>query len=263
MKYIGSKARIAKQIATYINNIAFCEGIENYYEPFCGGCNVALQVNLPNIYCNDINEYLIALYKKVQEGMWDYRFITREERDAIREKYVAYRDGQATDLGGYEKWFMGWVAFACSFRSVFFQGYAGIDEKTGVDYQYNMYKTLKKERKKLVDFHFTSLSYDELEIANSSIIYCDAPYFNTYDYNTGEDFDFNRYYEWLKTKAKNNLVLISEYTMPKGFVEIDKWRITCESRKGKHEIREEKLFAVEGGYLVDKYLTNKDIGGLL
>ena len=40
MKYMGSKFRIAPHIAQYINNIALCENIEDYYEPFMGGCSV-------------------------------------------------------------------------------------------------------------------------------------------------------------------------------------------------------------------------------
>ena len=37
---MGSKLRIANHIANYINNIAFQEGITEYYEPFMGGCSV-------------------------------------------------------------------------------------------------------------------------------------------------------------------------------------------------------------------------------
>ena len=69
MKYMGGKSRIAKHIATYINNIGFVEGIENYYEPFCGGCAVAEQVNIKNRYCSDANKYLIALLNKVKTGI--------------------------------------------------------------------------------------------------------------------------------------------------------------------------------------------------
>lgn len=262
MKYIGGKARIAKQIATYTNNIGVCEGITNYYEPFCGGCSVAEEVAINNITCNDLNNYLIALYKKVKEGMWDFKFITREERDAIREKYVAYRDGESDTLG-YEEWFIGWVGFSTGFRSVFFQGYAGIDETNGTNYQYNMYKALEKEREKLVHMEFTNMSFDKLDIKKGSIVYCDAPYMSTRKYNVVDKFNFKKYYKWLKRIAQDNLVLISEYTMPAGFKEVDSWVLTCESSHTSKELRQEKLFVVEGGYLVDKYFDNVDMGGIL
>ena len=262
MKYIGSKARIAKQIATYINNIGMCEGINEYYELFCGGCSVAEEVTIPNIHCNDLNPYLIELYKKVQDGMWNYKLISRETRDSIREKYVAYRDGLSDDLG-FEKWFIGWVGFSTGFRSVFFQGYAGIDAASGTDYQYNLYKSLKEERDKLVSMDFTSMSYNEMVIPDGSMVYCDAPYMSTRKYNVVEKFNFREYYKWLKKTAEHNLVLISEYTMPRGFKVIDKWQITCESNVGSHGIREEKLFVVNGGYLVDKYFGNLEVGDIL
>ena len=254
MKYMGSKARIADQIASHINNIGLCEGISDYYEPFCGGCSVAEEVRLQNIMCNDLNNYLIALYKRVQEGMWEFRYIEREERDKMREKYVAYRDGESDSLG-YPEWFIGWVGFSTGFRSLFFQGYAGIDKVSGANYQLNMYKALSRERKLLVNMDFTCQSYDSIEIKDGSIVYCDAPYIGTKEYGVVGGFDFEKYYNWLKKTAQNNLVLISEYTMPVGFREVDSWSITCEMDHKSNKMREDKLFVVDGGYLVDKYFT--------
>lgn len=117
MRYMGGKSRIAKHIVTYINNIGFLEGINNYYEPFCGGCAVAEQVNIKN--------------------------------------------------------------------------------------------------------------------------------------------SFSKYYDWLKKISKNNFVLVSEYSMPNGFKEVDSWVMNTTFGTGignnSNSSSIERLFVVDGGYLVDKY----------
>lgn len=79
MKYMGGKGRIAPFISQYINDIAFNENITEYYEPFMGGCAVGEMVRIPNRHLSDINKHMVALMKQVQQGMWDFKYITREE----------------------------------------------------------------------------------------------------------------------------------------------------------------------------------------
>lgn len=85
---------------------------------------------------------------------------------------------------------------------------------------------------------FSSKSYDEVEIPENSLIYCDPPYINTTGY--GVQFDHSRFYDWCR--AQKELVIISEYTMPDDFIPI--WqknkRVTLCSGGAKKA--EEKLF---------------------
>ena len=46
MKYMGGKSRLVPYIAGEINNIALLENIEDYYEPFCGGCAIVENINI-------------------------------------------------------------------------------------------------------------------------------------------------------------------------------------------------------------------------
>ena len=249
MRYMGGKSRIAKQIAAYINNIALIEGIENYYEPFCGGCAVAEQVNIKNRYCSDANKYLIALLNKVKTGIGEYKYIDKDS-------WMDVRANIGTDK--YEDWFTGYAGFICGFRGKWFEGYAG-------DYQVGGYNSLLREQELLKDIVFSTAEYDDVVIENNSIVYCDAPYIGTYGYMTGK-FDFKKYYAWLKEISKNNLVLISEYSMPHGFKEIDSWIMnnTIGSGCGAYTNSSvERLFVVEGGYLVDKYFNTDCIEYLL
>ena len=53
-------------------------------------------------------------------------------------------------------------------------------------------------------------SYDEIEIKENSLIYCDIPYRNTDKYLN--EFDYERFYGWCRKQKE--LVIISEYSMP-------------------------------------------------
>ncbi len=68
MKYMGSKARIAKHILPIM--LAECEkhGITTWVEPFVGGSNMIDKV--PDSFERigyDNNKYLIEMYKELQE----------------------------------------------------------------------------------------------------------------------------------------------------------------------------------------------------
>lgn len=66
MVYQGSKNRIAKHLLPFIMNELTAD--RWYVEPFCGGCNLIDKVNHPKRMANDVNKYLIALFRHVQSG---------------------------------------------------------------------------------------------------------------------------------------------------------------------------------------------------
>lgn len=255
MKYMGGKGRLAKQISDYINNIAFTENITEYYEPFMGGCAVGELVRIPNRHLSDINKHMVALMKKVQEGMWNYKFITREEWYKIKD------DRFENKL--YPEWLTGWCSVACSFRGRCFEGYAGeyIDKLTDrkVNAQEQCYRSLSKERESLIGVDFQHRSYRDIGHPHGAIIYCDAPYRNVKQYTMVEEFDFEKYDEWLIEMSKDNLILISEYTMAgkhtDKFIELDRWTLSKSIGAGQTEDESsvERLFYVKGGWLTDRF----------
>lgn len=118
MRYMGSKARIAEDIVRHINSIAEMEGIEEYYEPFMGGCSVGELVTIKNRHLSDINKHIVALFKKLQEPeMFKYEYITREEWYKIKD------DRHENKL--YPEWLTGYCSVAASYRGRAFEGYAG------------------------------------------------------------------------------------------------------------------------------------------
>ena len=56
--------------------------------------------------------------------------------------------------------------------------------------------------------------YQNIQIKDNSVIYCDIPYKGTDKYST--DFDYERFYSWALKQTE--LVVISEYSMPDDFI---------------------------------------------
>lgn len=107
---------------------------------------------------------------------------------------------------------------------------------------------------------FSAKSYDEVEIPENALIYCDPPYLNTAGY--GVDFDHSHFYDWCR--AQKELVLISEYQMPDDFIPI--WRknkcVTlcgggakkAEEKLFIHESQMPMLYKRNGGYQTKLWL---------
>lgn len=85
---------------------------------------------------------------------------------------------------------------------------------------------------------FSAKSYDEVDIPENALIYCDPPYINTAGY--GVDFDHSRFYDWCR--AQKELVLISEYSMPDDFIPIWRKNKSIGLCSGGEKKAEEKLF---------------------
>ena len=103
MKYMGSKAKVARYIVPIIQEQIERSGYETYLEPFCGGCNVIDKIEAPQRIASDCNKYLIALMQHIQAGGELPGYIEREEYAKVR----ANRDD-------YPEWYAGYVGFVAS-----------------------------------------------------------------------------------------------------------------------------------------------------
>ena len=97
---------------------------------------------------------------------------------------------------------------------------------------------------------FESKCYTELELPPESIIYCDIPYQGTKQYSTSIKFPYEEFYNWCRQMSKKNIVLISEYNMPKDFECIWKKEVKIgmdNNRKANDDKnnRIEKLFIIK------------------
>lgn len=204
MKYMGSKARIAK----YILPIILANRAEGqwYVEPFCGGCNSLDKVGGDRIGC-DINEYLIAMFRALGNGWVLPETVSEEE-------YIRVKQNKDAD-----KALTGYVGFNLTFGAKYFGGYIGhlgdIRNKNR-DRIGEGRRSLNRQRPLLDGVIFMAGSYDSFIIPTTSIIYCDPPYANTTKYK--DDFNHIKFWQWCRDMAKRgHQIFISEYSAPEDF----------------------------------------------
>ena len=95
----------------------------------------------------------------------------------------------------------------------------------------------------------TSLSYDEIDIPDGAVVYCDPPYHacdkRLYD-GTAKAFYHNAFYDWCVSVSKTNPIFISEYS-----IEDDRFEVVAEKQKmtsmssNKSFIVTERLYTVK------------------
>ena len=75
----------------------------------------------------------------------------------------------------------------------------------------------------------TSLSYDEIDIPDDAVVYCDPPYHacrgHLYE-GTADAFDHCTFYDWCVRVSKTNPIFISEYS-----IEDDRFEVVAEKQK--------------------------------
>jgi len=235
MKYMGSKARFAKDLLSII--LKERKESQYYVEPFAGGMNSICEVG-DNRIANDINYYLIEMWKELVGG-WVPSKITKEQYNDVRvnkQKYPAA--------------FVGWVGFNCSYSGKWFGGFAG-ETKTKIgtvrDYQNEAINNVLKQAEKLRGVVFENRCYNELILPPNSIIYCDPPYEGTTKYSN--NFDHKAFWVWCREQARaGHKIFVSEYSAPSDFrciwQKVAKSSLSANGIIGGNKISTEKLFTI-------------------
>lgn len=243
MRYLGSKSVIRDNILDVIHQAADVLNIDNYYEPFVGGCNIIPYVNIDNKYGSDYSEHLIDFLNYIRENGVESLpdFISEEDHYKVRHKQI--------EIPGYLYfYYMNFGSFSGCWR-----GY-GVMEND-LNRLLSSKNNLREELEYLKDFNIERKSYDEVQIKPNSVIYCDPPYKKVTGYkDTRYRFDHNKFEKWAIEKSKNNFVIVSEYFMRKPFINIE-W---IEMKKGilGNDKATEGIFLIEGGYGVKQYLKS-------
>jgi DNA adenine methylase len=239
MKYMGGKSRLAKHILPImLDNTK----LSNYVEPFCGGCNMIDKVPETFVrYANDSNKYLIGMFLALQNG-WE------PEVNYTKHFYKLVKDNP----DAYEDYLVGYIGFNSSYSGKFFGGFAGKTlTKVGTlrDYQEEAYRNMMSQIKNLNNVHFSNLNYNEMDINQPSIIYCDPPYVNTTKYVM--DFNHAEFWDWVREKSNSGHdVYVSEYSAPDDFKCIwskeVKSSLSANGKSGGSKQSVEKLFVYAG-----------------
>jgi len=244
MKYVGSKNRIAKELAPIIQSYITDETV-GYLEPFVGGANMIDKIKHHNKIGCDIHEELIELLKYVQENYMKLpKTITEDEYNIVRN-----------NKENYPKWYVGLVGFCATFGAKYFGGYARgfkADKITPRDIPSESIRNIVKQSPNIKGVKFYNCSFQELikDKIVRYVIYCDIPYKGTLEYkNNG--FPYEEFYDWAVELSKNNTVLISEYEMPEDKFKCiweKEHKVLIDSNKNsedKNNIRIERLFTVK------------------
>lgn len=258
MQYQGGKSRIAKEIAeVIINEVSRRKNesgeeyirndnekserggrkYETFISLFCGACSVETKLvpYFQKTICNDKHNYLIALYKALQNGYIPPDYITEEEYKRVKE-----------NINSEPPEYIGFVGFGSSFGGKWFGGY-GKSKKGNGEIRWHSEETkraLLRDIKILNDVEFTCKDYRDVEIPSGSVIYCDPPYANSTTYKGFEKFDINEFWNYMRVISKDNLVFISEQTAPDDFECIWQKSVkrTLDSNKNNQIKAIEKLF---------------------
>lgn len=238
MKYMGSKARVAKEIAPIINGIITEHGISEYVEPFVGGANLIEHIHCPLKVAGDDNPYLIAFWRRLQQG-WN----PLEEVNMTKELYLRIKNNPER----YRPELVALAGLCATYNAKWFSGFAGvIHTKAGTvrDYYNEAVRNVLKQVDRLKDVHFFCGDYQQFSDYEGALIYCDPPYQGTTGYAGG--FDHPRYWDWIREMSKNNIVLCSEYVAPPDFECLWQKQLTTTLDKSSRSKAVEKLFVLRG-----------------
>ena len=202
--YPGGKKRLGREIAERIAEIADEYDIRGYCEPFLGMAGVYRHIpsllGRKKYLAGDGNEYLIRLWKGVQDG-WN-----PPAGQISRAEYERYRSGKSLAALFY--------GFAASYQGDFRSGY--FDKNNCAKQAEDMIEIGEE----LQDVKLSHGDYHQFSKLKGYVIYCDIPYHGTRQssyYNgdhRAERFDHDRFVEWALEMALDNLVFISEYSKP-------------------------------------------------
>ena len=234
LKYMGSKARLSKDIAPIINNIIKDKQINTYIEPFVGGANMIDNINCDNKIGADNNEYLIEMWKGLQGGWNPPKSLTREEYNDIKN-----------NKNNYPKELVAIAGFCATYNAKWFGGYAGVvTTKIGTERNYydESIRNIKKQVPKLMDVEFIFADYQYFTGYKDTLIYCDPPYQSTTKYDSSNGFDHDAFWNWVRRMSKYNVVLVSEYDAPDDFKCIYEKTLTTTLDKNSRKKDTEKLF---------------------
>lgn len=254
MVYIGSKNRIAKYLLPFLTK--YLTPGRWYVEPFAGGMNMMDKVNHPKRIAGDSNNYLIAMWRWMVEKDYDFpKKITKEDYAQYRELFNTLNKSKTRGNGDTSiEAFIGWIGLMASVNGKFYQGSYCNTHPEKRDYVKEHINNVLAQKDKLKGVVFKCGSYDEIDIPENSVIYCDPPYAGTTNYKASKGVDHGAFFEWCRDKtAQGNDVLISEYTAPNDFIPVWKMQLTTSLCPTNTHKSIEKLFVHES--IVEKYKT--------
>lgn len=207
MKYMGSKNRIAEHILPIM--LAERKPDQWWVEPFVGGGNMIDKVGGKRLG-SDLNYFAIDALLSIRDHMDE---LPRDNTQFTETDYNKLRISQYCAH-------MGYAGFAFSYAGKWLGGWCR-DKDRRRDYVKEAYGNAKKQSAKLQGVELVNLSYLDLPIPPSSLLYCDPPYSGTIQYchaDIEDDFNYPVFWQWCRERAvEGHTVFVSEYDAPADF----------------------------------------------
>jgi len=255
MRYMGGKFRQRRAIADALR--PYIDGETTYVEPFLGGAwsfaHVIDTCKPGHAIGADVNGSLIALWERVVAEGVDWLPTSLEEVEA---NYHAMKE---RDKNGEIDPILAWYGTACSFGGSWFTSIARNRTADGVTGYEGQAKSCEKKAasiRKCPDLTLLHCSYEELEIPDGAVVYCDPPYSggkSRSKVHRFDDFDVDAYYRWVRELSQRCVVVCSTFDAPEDFVTVHDWGDTrpVQFNGHRHDRNSnpttEKLIRYEGG----------------
>lgn len=241
MQYMGGKFRQAPAIVDVLR--PYVDKSTTYVEPFLGGANsaarVAKELQPGKMILSDIIRPLVLFHEKCyNEGVeWLPLEVTREEYDWYKENRPQ-DDPLTAWIGlGYQL-FPDWFHSYATYRTLGFK---------------NGQRRCMKWLHGCKNVCFVCSSYDELEIPDGAVVYCDPPYENSDSIKHAKGFDSTPFWDWVRELSQRCIVVCSTYYPPEDFVTLYDWgdtvmiKQTNGSTLNKQRVERERLIRYGGG----------------
>jgi DNA adenine methylase len=241
---MGSKYKIGKRIIEAIKNDLKDQSTSEmtWVEPFAGSLGMLFHTGgiFGKRIASDVDEDVITLWQRMQEGYVPPEDVTYEFRKTIKE-----------DQSLFPSELIAFVKYGCSFGGAPWGGFAKPDSRSQ-NYPAEASRLCRKKIARCMDVDFFHCGYQDLEkIAGTkfnkqTVIYCDPPYANTTGYSK-DGFNHQEFWVWCVEMAKRgSIVYVSEYSKPDS-VDADLiWEMTRKNALSqKTKVQTEKLYRVK------------------
>ena len=193
LNYVGGKYKLLPQLLEY-----FPKEINTFVDMFSGGFNVGINVDSKKTICNDINSFIIDLYKElykepinnvlghIQNRIVEYG-LSKENEDGFK-KFRVYYNKTKNPIDLYT---LSCYSFNYQFRFNNDKEYNNPFGRNRSQFSENMRNNLIlfTEKLKNMNIEFSSEQFDKLNLADltdKDFVYCDPPYLiTTGSYNDG------------------------------------------------------------------------------
>jgi 16S rRNA G966 N2-methylase RsmD len=205
--YFGGKQRIAKEIVEYIHSQYPERKI--FVDVFGGGGSVALYAAQSGYYdiviYNEVNPDLVRLAQAICDGTFEMPYIRETlNKDTWRWRFEYMYNEKKGKREPYQQILLSNFGYNGHINK-----WIGKITEPQFKTMYNFAERIKHF--KLDNLIITNKSYNELDIYNNAVVYCDIPYYRRkgiYEYDFKEK-DYDNFYQWVR--ENNCPVFVSEY----------------------------------------------------